>query len=91
MEPFALATYAYKKGLGAFLMQNSDGKMLTIPYASRTLSKAVTNYSVTEFEALAVAWALTHHRDLIFGYPVHVLTEHAPVVELLSHRTIQEN
>ncbi len=33
-------------------------------------------------ETLAVVWSLCHFKDLIYGYPLHVKTDHAAIVEL---------
>ncbi len=51
-------------------------------YASRVLASAESKYSVTHPEALAVVWALQHFRDIIFGYPVTLYTEHTAVTQL---------
>lgn len=75
-----------KRGLGAALMQSHKDKLQPVAYASRTLSKAESNYSDTGLEALAIMWALKHYRHLVYGDPVHVLTDHAPLVELFKDR-----
>ncbi len=46
------------------------------------------NYSVTQQEALAVVWALKHFKDIIFVYPIHVLTDHGPVTELFKGKNL---
>ncbi len=53
-----------------------------IAYASRLLTSAESKYSVTHLELLAVVWALQHFRDIIFGYPVTVYTDHIAVTQL---------
>ena len=88
-QPFYLYTDASKVGLGAALMQyDARAKLQPIAYASRTLNKAETNYSVTHLEALAVVWALKHFRDIIHGYEIRVRTDHAAVVELFKTKSL---
>ena len=59
-------------------MQEWDGRLHPIAYASRTLNSAERNYSTTKREALAVVWALRHFRFKILGYELVVLTDHNP-------------
>ncbi len=74
--PFILYTDASFLGVGAVLMQhNVHGKHRPIAYASRTLTRGESNYSVTHQETHAVVWALKHFRDIILGYPI---TIHGP-------------
>ena len=88
-EPFILYTDASSLGLGAVLMQTEeDGKNRAIAYASRSLSEAESNYSVTHQETLAVVWALKTFRDIIYGYPITCYTDHAPVRDLFKGRNL---
>ncbi len=47
------------------MQQDDRGKNRVIAYASRTLSSAESNNSVTDKETLTVLWALKHYRDVI--------------------------
>ncbi len=67
---------------------DARGKNRVIAYASRKLNAAGSNYSVTHQETLAVVWALRHFRDIIFGYPVQVCTDHAAITELFMGRNL---
>ncbi len=79
-QPFTLCTDASALGTGAVLMQSfEDPRPRVIAYASRVLNSAKSKYSVTHLEALAVVWALKHFRDMIFGYPITVYTDHSAV------------
>ena len=88
-EPFILVTDASGKGLGAALMQRDvRNKNRPIAYASRILNNAESRYSVTDLETLAIVWALRHFRDLIYGYPITVYTDHQPVKDLFKGRNL---
>ena len=63
-------------------MQEMDGRLHPIAYASKTLNDAERNYSPTKREALAIVWALRHFRFQVLGYPVTVLTDHKPLLTL---------
>ncbi len=60
-------------------------KLQPITCASWTLNPAELNYSTTHKEPLEAVWSLCHFKDLIYGYPVHVKTDHA-AVELLNSK-----
>ncbi len=86
-KDFHLYTDASGVGLGEALMQlDSRNKLQPLAYASRTLNQAEQDYSTTHKESLAVVWALRHFKDLIYGYPIHVKTDHAAVVELFNQK-----
>ena len=88
-EPFLICTDASSLGLGAVLMQQDiRGKNHVIAYASRVLTPAESNYSVTHQETLAVVWALKHYRDIVKGYPITIYTDHAAVTELFKGRNL---
>ena len=81
-KTFFLATDASDGGLGAALLQECEGKLHPISYASRTLNKAERNYFVTKKEALAIVWALRHYKYVILGYPIVVITDHKPLLAI---------
>ncbi len=86
-KPFTLYTEASLQGLGAVLMQpDHRGKLGAIAYASRSVNRAERNYSVTHIEGLAIVWALKKFRDLIYGYPITVFTDHLPVTFLFKDK-----
>ncbi len=87
--PLAMCTEASALGLGAVLMQTEEGKRPhVIAYASRLPTSAESKYSVTHLEALAVVWALQHFRDIIFGYPFTVYTDHIAVTQLFQGKNL---
>ena len=54
-KPYTVETDASISGFGAVLLQRQpDEKLHPVPYASRSLSAAERNYSVSELETFAV-------------------------------------
>ncbi|ROT60874.1 enzymatic polyprotein [Penaeus vannamei] len=84
--PFILHTDASNVGLGAVLMQEHKGNLRPVGFASRVLTSAEKNYSVTDREMLAIVWALKYFRDIILGYKVMVHTDHMPLTSLNGPR-----
>ena len=64
--------------------KNEDGNVHPIAYASRSLSPAEKNYSITELETLAVVWAFSHYRAYVYGHKVLVYTDHSAVKAVLE-------
>ncbi len=87
--PFTLCTDASALGIGAVLMKTEGSKRPhVIAYASRVLTAAESKYRITHLEALAVVWALKHFRDIIFGYPITVYTDHIAVTQLFHGKKL---
>ena len=67
-KPYTVETDASISGLGAVLSQMQlDKKLHPVAYASRSLSAAERNYSITELETLAVVWALDKFHTYLYG------------------------
>ena len=84
-KDFVLETDASIEGVGAVLSQRQDDEQLhPIAFASRSLSPAERNYSITELETLAVVWALSHFHSYLYGHSVVVRTDHSAVRAVLE-------
>lgn len=76
---FGLETDASCVGLGARLYQfqlANPQEKFTLAYASRSLKPAEYNYTTTEQEGLALAWALNKFKLILTGRTVYVSTDH---------------
>lgn len=79
-KPFVLRTDASDVGLGAVLMQEYDGKLFPVSYASRKLLNRERNYSAIEKECLAVVWAIKKYLQYLYGVEFTLQTDHQPLV-----------
>ena len=77
-KPFVLRTDASDTGLGAILLQEDDGELFPIGYASLKLSDRQRKYSVIERECLAVVWGIKKYKYL-YGTHFTLQTDHQPL------------
>ncbi|GFX63485.1 retrovirus-related Pol polyprotein from transposon 297 [Trichonephila clavipes] len=85
-KSFEVFTDASSIGVGAVLNQ----KPRPAVFASRTLSGAERNYTVTKRECLEVVWALNKFRIYFGSMPIKVVTDHAALTRL-THGTNLSN
>lgn len=81
---FIVTSDASAFAIGAILSQGEIPNDKPICYASRTLSKAETGYSVIEKELLAIVYALSQFRPYIYGRKVLIVTDHKPLVWVMN-------
>lgn len=86
-QKFFVQSDASDVGIGGMLTQFIDGEEKVIAYASRSLSKAERNYSVTERECLAVIFCIEKFRPWIEGTPFTVITDHYSLLWLNNLKT----
>lgn len=83
-RPFTLRTDASDTSLGAILLQEHDGVLHPVSFASRKLSAAETAYATVEKEGLALVWGITKFKPYLLGVPFTVQTDHRPLQYLNS-------
>ena len=81
-----LVTDASDKGLGALLVQMSEGEEKLIACASRCLKGAEYSYSVVEKESLAIHWAINKFRNFLWGIQFPVRSDHKPLVSIFRNK-----
>ena len=84
--PFTLHTDSSTDGLGAVLYQKQDGKLRVIAYASRSVSKAESNYPAHKLEFLALKWAVCEkfHEYLYGSKSFEVFTDNNPLTYVFT-------
>ena len=84
--PFNLHTDSSTDGLGAVLYQKQDGKLRVIAYASRSVSKAESNYPAHKLEFLALKLAVCEkfHEFLYCSKSIEVFTDNNPFTYVLT-------
>ncbi|XP_016487949.2 uncharacterized protein LOC107807985 [Nicotiana tabacum] len=85
-QPFELMCDASDYAVGAVLGQRKDKLMHPIYYASKTLSGAQLNYTVTEKQMLAVVFAFDKFRSYLIGSKVIVYTDHVALKYLIEKK-----
>ena len=81
-KPFTLRTDASDKGLGAVLLQEHDGKLSSVSYASKKLTEREKKYNTIERECLAVVWAVRKFLIYLYGVEFTLQTDHQTLVYL---------
>jgi hypothetical protein len=68
-----IRTDASSVGMGAVLLQERNGLLHPVHYASRKMSETQQRYSTIERECLAIVWGLTKFSRFLLGRPLTFL------------------
>ena len=82
---FFLRTDASDTGLGAALLQEKEGLLHPVQYASRKLLERECRYSVIERECLGIVFGVTHYSKYLLLTPFEMQTDHQPLTWLKSN------
>lgn len=78
-KSFVLRTDASSTCVGAVLMQEHEGTLHPVAYASKQLLPREVNYSTIERECLALVWAVKKFHLYLYGTHFKVQTDHQPL------------
>ena len=87
---FFVRTDASNKGIGAVLLQDHDGTMFPVAFASRKLLPREQNYSTIERECLAIVWTLQKFELYLSGRFFVIQTDHQPLVHINRAKVINK-
>ena len=77
-----LSSDASKDGIGAALLQETDGQWMPVAYASRAMTSAERNYAQIEKEQLGVVFACERFHSYVYGRTTNVETDHLPLIAI---------
>ena len=78
-KPFVLRTDASGVGVVAVLLQENDGKLYPVGYASKKLNLTEARYPIIEKECLAVVWGIKRFKLYLAGRRFTLQTDHKPL------------
>ena len=93
--PIFIEIDASQNGIGVVLLQPLDSnfmldenniptRLISVAFASKTLTSAERNYANIEHELLGVVFGVLHFKHFIFGNEVNIITDHKSLVSLLK-------
>ncbi|XP_070174729.1 uncharacterized protein [Littorina saxatilis] len=85
-QDFVVRTDASSTGLGAVLLQEKEGLLHPVAYASRKLLDRESRYSTIERECLAIVWGLTKFSRYLLCREFVIQTDHRPLTYMASCR-----
>ena len=75
---------ASKFGLGATLEQKFNNIWEPIAFASRTLTRAESNYCQLEKEILSIVFACSKFHEYVYGRKFLIENDHKPLITILA-------
>ena len=85
-DQFTLRTDASSVGLGAVLLQDFDGVLHPVCFASRKLLDRERRYSTIERECLAIVWSISKFSKFLWGSEFVLQTDHKPLTYLQTSK-----
>ena len=85
---FILRTDASDSGLGECLLQNHDGILHPVMFASRKLLPRECRYSIIEREYLSIVWSVSKFSRYLHGAKFIIQTDHKPLKFLKENRSV---
>ena len=86
-KAFIIQVDASEVGIGTVLLQEHDGKLLPVSFASRKLLPRERKYAIMEKECLAVVYAVQKYYEYLYGREFILQTDHQPLV-CMNHNKI---
>ena len=83
-KPFTVRTDASGAGVGGVLLQENDGLLHPVAFASKKLLDRETRYSTIERECLGIVWTLSRFQRYLWGKEFQLETDHRPLQYLTS-------
>ena len=83
-KEMVLATDASQTGVFAAIIQSSEGRLRPVSFYSKSLTSTERKFSTYERELLAIVLACEHFRVYLLGRRFLLLTDHAPLLRVLS-------
>nr|GFB47667.1 reverse transcriptase domain-containing protein [Tanacetum cinerariifolium] len=84
--PFELMCDASDFAIGVVLGQRQEKHFKPIHYASKTMTKAESNYTTTKKEMLAVVYAFEKYRSYLIMNKTNVYTDHSALKHLFAKK-----
>ena len=79
VKPFVLRTDSSGIGVTDVLLQENEGTLHPVGYASKKLSLAEAKYPIIEKECLAVMWGIRYFKMYLVGKRFTLQTDHKPL------------
>ena len=89
-KTFVLKTDSSNVGVAAILMQEHDGVMHPIAFASRKLLSREKNYSAIELECLAIVWGIHKFELYLYGTNFDIQTDHRPLTYIQQSKGLNK-
>ena len=85
-----ISTDSSSFGMGCVLLQEWNGHLKPVAYASKALTETQQRYAQIEKEAYAIVWACERFKTFVTGLHFEIHTDHKPLVPLLSTKGLDE-